>query len=1056
MNGGLVGAPYRHRGFIVQAPATSRTKASRSTFSGMLNATIRRPTLTLADAAHIAEQHFGITGNVTDLPGERDRSFKVSTETGEAFVLKISWEGEDISQLECENAALAWIADRAPSLPIARILNASDGKAIVRVAASDGTEHFARVMTHLPGKVLAKAAPHSAALLESLGAGLGTLDGALADFEHEATKREFLWDLARARVVIEQHRASVIEAERQAIIDHVVHLWDRTVEPALGELRRSVIYNDANDYNILVNVDPSKAREVSGFIDFGDIVESHTICDLAIAMAYVMLGKRKPLAAASAVTAGYHRSHPITDREIDLLFPLACARLAVSVCLSAARRTEYPNDDYLHVSEDPAWRTLERLTTIDPQFARAYLRVRTGEFTALPAVRPLSRWLRGHREAFAAVVDPDPRSSSTTVFDLSVGSTLLPDPIAMAGTNDLSDVLFGEMTRVGATIGIGRYDEPRLWYTCEEFADADGDRRTIHIAVDLFVPAGTFVRAPLDGIVESVQDNPGLLDYGPTVILRHEPRDGPLFYTLYGHLSRSVLTRLACRDNVSAGQTFAELGTFEENGNWPPHLHFQIITDLLGTAGNFPGVAPPDERDVWTALCPDPNLILGLDKDVRYDSGVGERTLLDQRRALVGPSLSLSYAKPLHIVRGRGVTLYDVEGRDYLDCVNNVCHVGHCHPKVVRAVQRQAAVLNTNTRYLHENIVRYAEQLTARLPSYLSVCFFVNSGSEANDLALRIARTVTGRRGVIVIDGAYHGHTQSLIDASPYKFTGPGGAGQQAHIYTIPMPDPYRGLHLGADSAEEYAAYVTRTVHAIRLAGQGPAAFIAESLLGCGGQIEPPPDYLRHAFDGARAAGALCIADEIQVGFGRMGSHFWGFETQEAMPDIVTMGKPIGNGHPLGAVVTTQAVADAFANGMEYFNTFGGNPVSCAAGLAVLEVIREEDLQQNAHTVGGDLKLALAGLAEQHPIIGDVRGRGLFLGIELVRDRDRRSPATMQARYIIERLRAERILLSTDGPDDNVLKFKPPMVFDARDAERLVAALDRILGDDFITASMGR
>ncbi len=1029
---------------------------ARPTFLLMLDVTIRRPTFSLGDAAHIAEQHFGVTGIVTDLPGERDRNFKVTTEAGEAFILKISSEAERISQLDCENAALAWIADRAPSLPIAKILNASDGNTIVKVAASDGTEHFARVMTHLPGKVLAKAAPHSAYLLDNLGAGLGTLDGALADFGHEATKREFLWDLARARVVIEQHRASVTEPERQGIIDHVVRLWDRAVEPALGELRRSVIHNDANDYNILVNVDPSKTREVSGFIDFGDMVESYTICDLAIAMAYVMLGKQKPLAAASAVTAGYHRTHPITDREIDLLFPLACARLAVSVCLSAARRTEYPNDDYLRVSEDPAWRTLERLTTIDSQFARAFLRVRTGEFTALPNVRPLSRWLREHREEFAAVVDPDPRSASTMILDLSVGSMLLPDPIAMAGTNDLSDVLFGEITRVDAAIGIGRYNEPRLWYTSDGFSDADGDRRTIHIAVDLFVPAGTLVRAPLDGIVESVQENPGLLDYGPTVILRHEPRDGPLFYTLYGHLSRSVLTQLARRDNVSAGQAFAELGTFQENGNWPPHLHFQIITDLLGMAGDFPGVAPPDERDVWTALCPDPNLILGLEKNVQYDSGVGERALLDQRRALIGPSLSLWYAEPLHIVRGRGVTLYDVEGRDYLDCVNNVCHVGHCHPKVVQVTQRQAAVLNTNTRYLHDNIVRYAEQLTARLPSDLTVCFFVNSGSEANDLALRIARTVTGRRGIIVIDGAYHGHTQSLIDASPYKFAGPGGAGQQPHVYTIPMPDPYRGLHPGADSAEEYAAYVTRAVHAMGSAGQEPAAFIAESLLSCGGQIEPPLHYLRHAFDGARAAGALCIADEVQVGFGRMGSHFWGFQTQDAMPDIVTMGKPIGNGHPLGAVVTTRAVADAFANGMEYFNTFGGNPVSCAAGLAVLEVIREGDLQRNAHRIGSDLKLALSELAEKHTIIGEVRGRGFFLGIELVRDRDTRSPAGTQARYIIERLRAERILLSTDGPDNNVLKFKPPMVFDARDAERLVTALDRILGDDFITASVGR
>ena len=409
----------------------------------------------------------------------------------------------------------------------------------------------------------------------------------------------------------------------------------------------------------------------------------------------------------------------------------------------------------------------------------------------------------------------------------------------MAGTTDLSDVLFGEMARGGASVGIGRYDEPRLLYAGEAFA-RDGDRRTIHIGVDLFVRAGTSVRAPLDGTVESVHENPEPLDYGPTVILRHEPPDGPPFYTLYGHLSRSVLTQLSPGDGVSAGQAFAELGTFQENGNWPPHLHFQIITDLLGMSGDFPAVAPPDERDVWTALCPDPNLILGLEQGVHYEDGFGDQTLGDRRRASMSPSLSLSYATPLHIVRGRGAKLYDAEGRDYLDCVNNVCHVGHCQPQVVQAIQRQAAVLNTNTRYLHENIVRYAEQLSAHLPSDVNVCFFVNSGSEANDLALRIAKTVTGRHGTIVIEGAYHGHTQSLIDASPYKFEGPGGAGRQPNVYPIPMPDPYRGRHPGQDTAAEYAAYVEGAVEAMRSAGQGPAAFIAESLLGCGGQIEPP------------------------------------------------------------------------------------------------------------------------------------------------------------------------------------------------------------------------
>ena len=1021
----------------------------------MLEATIRRPTLTLADAGAVALQHFGIDGEVIGLPSEQDQNFQISTANGSRYVLKVSHHAEHRDQLECEIDALAWVREHAPDVPVPRVVPSTDGRTIVSVEGGAGTQHLARVLTYVPGRVLAQATPHSTSLLENLGSRLGELDAALTGFDHGAAKRQFLWDLARARITIDEHRSAITDQRQNEIVDRVLGMWDEIVEPVRAELRRSIIYHDANDYNVLVNTDPTEPRSVSGFIDFGDLAESYTICELAIAIAYVMLGKDRPLEAAAHVVAAYHVAHRLTETELGVLFPLACARLATSVCLSAARRAEHRDDEYLKITEAPAWDALGRLTGIHPNFATAFFRVRSVGWDAFPTTSTLREWLGHHRTEFAPVVDPDPRDTSTTVLDLSVGSELLRDPVAMAGSEELTRVLLDATTAEAAEVGIGRYDEPRLWYTSDVFG-ADIDRRTIHIGVDLFLPSGTLVRAPLQGIVESVQENSGHLDYGPTVILRHEPASGIRFYTLYGHLHRAVLNQLAPGDTVGAGQTFAALGTFQENGNWPPHLHFQIISDLLGMSGDFPGVAPPDERDVWTALCPDPNLILGLEKDVHYESGVHERTVLDQRRALMSPSLSLSYAKPLHIVRGRGVTLYDVEGRRYLDCVNNVCHVGHCHPKVVRAIQRQAAVLNTNTRYLHENVLRYAKQLTARLPSDLTVCFFVNSGSEANDLALRIARTVTGRHGLIVIEGAYHGHTQSLVDASPYKFAGPGGAGRQPHVYPIPMPDPYRGLHPGDDSAEEYAAHVTRAVHTMRVAGTAPAAFIAESLLGCGGQIEPPPQYLRHAFERARAAGALCIADEVQVGFGRMGSHFWGFETQEATPDIVTMGKPIGNGHPLGAVVTTRAIADAFANGMEYFNTFGGNPVSCAAGLAVLEVIHEEDLQRNAHTVGGDLKKVLLDLAEKHAIIGDVRGRGLFLGVELVRDRDTRSPAPMQARYVIERLRADRILVSTDGPDDNVLKFKPPIVFDAQDADRFVTALDKVFGEDFITASVGR
>jgi 4-aminobutyrate aminotransferase-like enzyme len=361
----------------------------------------------------------------------------------------------------------------------------------------------------------------------------------------------------------------------------------------------------------------------------------------------------------------------------------------------------------------------------------------------------------------------------------------------------------------------------------------------------------------------------------------------------------------------------------------------------------------------------------------------------------------------------------------------------------VAAGQRQMAQLNTNTRYLHDSALTYARRLVATLPDPLRVVFFVNSGSEANDLALRLALAHTRRRDVLVLDHAYHGNLSSLIDLSPYKFNRPGGAGQPATTHVCDLPDPYRGRLRDADATgEAYAA----DVH-LKLGGldHGPAAFFAESLQSCGGQIVYPPGYLRAAFAAVREAGGVCVADEVQVGFGRVGRHFWAFELQDALPDIVTMGKPIGNGHPLAAVVTTPQVAASFVTGMEYFNTFGGNPVSAEIGLAVLDVLRDERLQAHAVEMGGMLVTGLRELQSRHPLIGQVRGEGLFIGVELSLDRDSRAPATDAARFVKEAVKARGALISTDGPDDNVLKLKPPMVISGDDCAFFLEALDQAL-----------
>jgi 4-aminobutyrate aminotransferase-like enzyme len=381
-----------------------------------------------------------------------------------------------------------------------------------------------------------------------------------------------------------------------------------------------------------------------------------------------------------------------------------------------------------------------------------------------------------------------------------------------------------------------------------------------------------------------------------------------------------------------------------------------------------------------------------------------------------------------------------------------VPHVGHSHPRVVQAAQAQLALLNTNTRYLHDTILRYAERLTAAMPEPLRVCFFVNSASEANELALRLARTHTGRRDLIVLDAAYHGHTTTLIDISPYKFNGPGGTGARPWVHSAPVPDDYRGPYKRDDPAAgaKYARHVAELVDGLRAGGRGLAGFIAESLPSVGGQLVLPPGYLAEVYRHVRAAGGICIADEVQVGFGRLGTHFWGFEMQGVVPDIVVLGKPIGNGFPLGAVVTTPAIAASFDNGMEFFSTFGGNPVACAAGLAVLVVLRVERLQERAQQVGAGLLAGLRTLMLRHAVVGDVRGAGLFLGAELVRDRVTLEPAADAAAYVVNRLRECGILAGTDGPYHNVIKIRPPMPFDAGDAEALTTTLDAVLHEDFV------
>ena len=781
------------------------------------------PCFDSATATSVTEKLYGFRATANTLPSERDQNFLLTSESGENFVLKIANALEDRALLEAQNEAMAHLGTRLSLCP--RVVPSLCGEQVSLIDSPTNTTHFVRLLTYLPGTPMAEAHSHSSGLLRDLGQKLGQLDRALAEFDHSAFHRDFHWDLANGLRIVSEYGQMIEDLKLREVVYESARAFERNVSILLPKVRRSVIHGDANDYNVLVSPegdsDPQH-RIMVGLIDFGDMVHSYTVGDLAVAIAYVVLDKADPMTAAVQVVAGYHKEYPLHQDEIEALPGLVIMRLCMSVCLAAHQQKESPENNYLKISQRSIVNTLPVVAAIDSRAA-----------------------------------------------------------------------------------------------------------------------AAAFLRAC--GLTQT-----------------------------------------------------------------------------------------PSEAD----------------KIIRVGALTKAETLATRNR-LLGRNLSIAYKNPVQIVRGSMQYLYDEEDREYLDAYNNVAHVGHCHPRVVKAGQDQMAVLNTNTRYLHDLINRYAERLTATLPAPLSVCFFVNSGSEANELALRLARAHTRARDLIVLEQAYHGNTTTLIDISPYKHDGPGGRGAPSWVHKVALADVYRGIYRSEDplAAEKYAQHVIDVIAQLRKQGVRLSGFIAESLPSVAGQIVFPDGYLAKVYEAVRRANGICIADEVQTGYGRIGTHFWGFERYSVVPDIVVLGKPIGNGHPIGGVITTPEIAASFDNGMEFFSTFGGNTVSCAIGLAVLDVVLEDNLQRHALRVGKLMTKGLRDLMHHHEIIGDVRGSGMFLGVELVRSRYDREPATAEAEMVVNRMREQGILLGTDGPFHNVVKIRPPMPFSGDDAARLIATLDGILTD---------
>ncbi|SOU87384.1 aminotransferase class III-fold pyridoxal phosphate-dependent enzyme [Tenacibaculum dicentrarchi] len=994
-------------------------------------------------AEEILLKTYNIKGTATELPGELDFNFRIKTLSSEGYILKISRPKEDENYLDFQQKLLQYVAKNNAEIIAPKVIKDTEGNVISTIIDAFGNVRKVRLLTWISGRVWSSVNPQLDSLRFSLGEQCGLLTKALHGFEHPQAKREFVWDVAQSLWTLKH--INLFENEQKEIITYYQKQFQNN-KTSYDSLRKSVVHNDANDNNVIVSkelVNPT----VKAAIDYGDAIYTQIINDVAIACAYAIMNHNEPLESALHIVKGYHQNFPLQEKELAHLYDAIAMRLVISVTKSAINKIEEPNNKYLLISEKPAWEVLKKWRKIHPDFAEYNFRIACS-FSAHPNEKKFENWSLKHTFSLENLF-PTVQKNSIFPIDLSISSKWIGHE-KEASNLALFQFKIDELQKENPTKIIGGgYLEPRVFYTADAYQKIGNngkENRTIHLGTDFWLPKNTPVHAILDGEVVISSDNQGDKNYGGLLVLKHQA-DNFEFYTLYGHNTPESVQKHQVGDRILKGEKIAELGDISENGNWIPHLHFQVLLSLFDLKTDFPGVAYLKEMEVWKSVCPNPNLLF-KSKELNQNNSISNNDLIKYRKQHLGKSLSLQYKTPIKMVRGSGVYLIDQFGNKYLDTVNNVAHVGHENYNVVKAGQQQMSLINTNSRYLHENINELAKELIETLPPELNVLHFVNSGSEANELAIRMAKAVTGEKDIIASEIGYHGNANMCIDISSYKFDGKGGNGAPEHTQIFPLVDSFRGKYRGENTAKKYADEVQKCIDTIQNKGRNVGAFIIEPIISCGGQVELPTGFLSEAYQKIRKVGGVCVSDEVQTGCGRMGKTFWGFQLHDVVPDIVTIGKPLGNGHPIAAVACTQKVADTFANGMEYFNTFGGNPVSCAIATEVIRTVKRDKLQENALEVGNYLKSSLKELSKEFPIIDDVRGQGLFLGIEFVDSQ--LNPLASHADYIANRMKNYGILMSTDGADHNVLKIKPPIVFTKENAEEVLFYLKKILKEDFM------
>lgn len=948
-----------------------------------------RPDVTPDEAETMAAELFGITGTARELGSNQDRNFLIDTRA-EKYLLKIDNAAFSEAELAGQDAALQHLATRGLRVPAP--IPGVDGDTR-QSWHRDGEVLPVRMLTFLEGAPLASVESFSAQTVDALGELSGQVARELAELPStEGLERRLQWDLRSASRVVDRLIDKVTDPARRERVAKAASEAARRLDRVSAALRVQPVHGDITDDNVLGEQRDGELAP-TGVIDFGDLANGWLVAELAVTISSILGHVDGDALAALAAAVAFDRIVPLADDEVAALWPLVVLRGAALVVSGEHQVALEASNDYAAERIEHEWHLFETSLSLGWDEAEYALRAALGREAGT------GRVLAGEIELL---------DFSVTSPLLNEGRWLEPDAEWELAREALSR----------ASVAAAPYGQYRL---TRSVAHSSQGTPTLALAWELFAAAGAEVFAPADSDVLAVTADAVHLSVGQS------------------ELRMSGLTpSVSVGDTVVAGGVVGSL--FDQHGG-TGRLRVQRVAAGHSEVPDF--VLPSDAAE-WMPVLTDPAESIGVEPVTNPFDADREA---ERRSRIFASAQERYYLNPPQIERGWKQYLVGADGRAYLDLVNNVAAIGHSHPRQVEAVARQLAVLNTNSRFLYRALADLSERLVALAPDpSLDTVLLVNSGTEAIDLALRLAQVHTGRQPVVALREAYHGWSMGADAVTTSAYDNPTAlANRPEWVEVADVPNPYRGRHRGDDSAESYLADLSAQLDAMTDAGREPAAFICEPVLGNAGGVLLPDGYLAGAYREVRERGGLCISDEVQVGYGRLGHHFWGAEQQGVVPDIITIAKAMGNGYPLGAVITRKEIAESLSREGNFFSSAGGSPVSCVAGLAVLDVIAEEQLQENAATVGDHLVARLRELADRHPIVGMVHGMGLYLGIELVRNPETLEPATWETEVVCERLLQLGIIVQPTSERQNVLKVKPPMCLTIEDADFFVDALDGVL-----------